>query len=192
MKCTLALTLTTPLFHTKHSEETLQEVVPSIGASAAKRLALKLSSLQAFSGRTGRRNLQKLKRHHILLNEIGKEKYIEAISLANEIRHIRNRSAVWTKFSSHAREEKEGPLPASKMLPKPIADLYFHTPLIDVMVAIDSGSNGFRSIDWDALLIDASQTLSAYRKFENENVREDENLMFGCTSGLCGLRLKNM
>jgi len=104
-------------------------------------------------------------------------------------------------------EEQQDRASASEILPAPIADIYFRTRLVDVMGVLDarscrsckpteevrdcpdqsSGCIVYRT-DWFVLLQDAKSKLAAFRKFEKENVKEDEDLSFKCSSGLCGFR----
>jgi hypothetical protein len=100
-------------------------------------------------------------------------------------------------------------IPASITLHKPIYDLYFQIRLMDVMATIDSKPstaatasstttpNGqllsgsylsqpypcqcvVEKVDWDALLLDAKNKLEAFRRFERENIGEDDQLGFRC------------
>lgn len=90
-------------------------------------------------------------------------------------------------------------IPASITLHKPIYDLYFQIRLMDVMATMDSKPSStatasttasttapypcqcvVEKVDWDALLLDAKNKLEAFRRFERENVREDDRLGFRC------------
>ena len=102
-------------------------------------------------------------------------------------------------------DEEDDRLPASKSLPAPISDIYFHTRLVEAMVVSDAVScvscippKGVPSEDhsqrcgcivhrtnWDELLQDSKIKLAAFRKFEKENLKEGENLSFTCKSGVC-------
>ena len=121
------------------------------------------------------------------------------LQVTKQIRDIRQRSVVWTKFSHQKIEQEEERLPVSKILPTPIADLYFRSPLVEAMNVVDAktissldkspepSSCIVRVSDWDTLLLNAKSQLAAFRNFVNENVREDEDLSFRCSSGLCGI-----
>lgn len=102
-------------------------------------------------------------------------------------------------------DEEDDRLPASKSLPAPISDIYFHTRLVEAMGVSDAVScvscilpKGVPSEDhsqrcgcivhrtnWDELLRDSKIKLAAFRKFEKENLKEGENLSFTCKSGVC-------
>ena len=102
-------------------------------------------------------------------------------------------------------DEEDDRLPASKSLPAPISDIYFHTRLVEAMGVSDAVScvacippKGVPSEDhsqrcgcivhrtnWDELLRDSTIKLAAFRKFEKENIKEGENLSFACQSGVC-------
>jgi len=140
----------------------------------------------------------KVGRHHILINTVGEPKYNEIISVSNEIKEIRYKSLLWTKFSQQHPcpfEEEELP-PASEALPTPIADIYFRTRLIDVMRVVDAKLPEplnkvpepreciVQRTYWGSLLRDAKVKLAAFRKFEMENVKEGDDLSFQC-SGIC-------
>lgn len=85
-------------------------------------------------------------------------------------------------------------IPASITLHKPIYELYFQVRLMNVMATIDSKSSSagpnlsnpypcqcvVEDVDWDALLLDAKNKLEAFRKFEKENIGEEERLGFSC------------
>ena len=83
------------------------------------------------------------------------------------------------------------PLSVSQVLPSPIANIYFHVRLVDVMRAIDAGSccrfcKPIEELsteeekskqrtgcivyqnDWDDLLHDAKKKLAAFRKFQRD------------------------
>ena len=171
----------------------------------------------------------KVGRHHILINTVGEPKYNEIISISNEIKEIRHKSLLWTKFSQqHPCPFEEEELPsASETLPTPIADIYFRTRLIDVMRVVDAKIPEplnkvpepreciVQQTYWGSLLRDVSYTvfcsaflqpslpplqtancamllplslskakvkLAAFRKFEMENVKEDDDLPLQCGS----------
>ena len=138
-------------------------------------------------------------RHHLLINKVGEKKYNDILLVTKQIRDIRQRSVVWTKFSHQNIEQEEERLPVSKILPTPIADLYFRSPLVEAMNVVDAktiasldeapepSSCIVHVSDWDKLLLNAKSQLAAFRNFVNENVREDEDLSFRCSSGLCGI-----
>ena len=89
-------------------------------------------------------------------------------------------------------EEEEERLPASQALPLPIADIYFHTRLVNVMHIIDSGSceqcvpieelstkeeqkrqrNGciVYQTNWQELLLDAKTKLEAFHTFQRKEL----------------------
>jgi len=90
-------------------------------------------------------------------------------------------------------EEEERSLPASQALPLPIADIYFHTRLVNVMHIIDSGSckqcipieepstkeeqkqqqrNGciVYQTNWQELLLDAKTKLEAFHTFQRKEL----------------------
>lgn len=140
----------------------------------------------------------KVDRHHLLINKVGETRYNDIVSVSQEIKEIRQQSAFWTKFSPRSSSsEAEDHLPACKAFPTPIADLYFRAPLIDVMRIVDAKTSLtlnelcepcsciVQQTDWDPLLEDAKTKLATYRKFEKENVEEDEVLTFSCRSGMC-------
>jgi hypothetical protein len=141
----------------------------------------------------------KADRHHLLINTVGDEKYDEIMTVTKEIKEIRQISAVWTKFSQNGLHSSEEQAPASKSLPAPIADIYFRTRLIDVMRIVDakrcipldeiSEPSGclVQQSNWDWLLEDAKMKLARFRRFEMEQVTEDDHLTFSCNSGFCSL-----
>ena len=88
-------------------------------------------------------------------------------------------------------EMEDEPLSISQVLPSPIASIYFHVRLVDVMRAIDAGSccrfcKPIEELsteeekskqrtgcivyqnDWDDLLHDAKKKLAAFRKFQRD------------------------
>ena len=88
-------------------------------------------------------------------------------------------------------EMEDEPLSVSQVLPSPIANIYFHVRLVDVMRAIDAGSccrfcKPIEELsteeekskqrtgcivyqnDWDDLLHDAKKKLAAFRKFQRD------------------------
>ena len=89
-------------------------------------------------------------------------------------------------------KKEEERLPASQALPKPIADIYFHTRLVNVMHIIDSGSckqcvpieelstkeeqkrqrNGciVYQTNWQELLLDAKTKLEAFHTFQRKEL----------------------
>ena len=136
----------------------------------------------------------KVARHHILINKVGEAKYNEILSISEEIRDIRSHSAVWTKFSQ--QNSSEG-LKASELLPPAISNIYFRTRLVDVMRVVDAMTCMplaklpepckciVERTNWDVLLEDSKKKLAAFRKFEMEHYKENEDLNFKCTSGMC-------
>jgi hypothetical protein len=155
---------------------------------------------------TGYTHQAKVARHHILINLLGEPTYNEILSTTQEIKSIRHNSATWTKFSRINAsnglyiDDDDVDAPASKTLPRPIYDLYFSTRLIDVMAVVDSRSRKqleempepcsciVERVDWKGLLEDAKVKLEAFRKFEMENVGQDDKLSFSCFGGMCGRR----
>jgi len=98
-----------------------------------------------------------------------------------------------TKEEEEEEEEEERSLPASQALPLPIADIYFHTRLVNVMHIIDSGSckqcipieelstkeeqkrqlrNGciVYQTNWQELLLDAKTKLEAFHTFQRKEL----------------------
>ncbi len=140
--------------------------------------------------------------HHHVLIRVGEAKYNEIIDTVRQIREIRHKSGVWTKFYqdfSQIREQKsndgevgEERISAAKTIPSPIFDVYFRTRLVEAMRLVDAkppASPGvIRDVDWEHLLVDAKVKLQAFRKFESENVSTDEDLSFKCGSGLCSFK----
>lgn len=140
----------------------------------------------------------KVDRHNILIITVGEPKYNDILSVSQEIKEIRQQSAVWTKFSQQhpSSSEEEERAPVSETLPTPIVDIYFRTRLIDVMRVVDVKTSEplnevsepraciVQRTDWDSLLRDAQVKLAAFRKFEMENVKEGDDLSFQC-SGVC-------
>ena len=97
------------------------------------------------------------------------------------------------KHDLGTKEEEEERLPASQGLPLPIADIYFHTRLVNVMHIIDSGSckqcipiedlstkeeqkrqqrNGciVYQTNWQELLLDAKTKLEAFHTFQRKEL----------------------
>ena len=97
------------------------------------------------------------------------------------------------KHDPGTKEEEERLLPASQALPLPIADIYFHTRLVNVMHIIDSGSckqcipieelstkeeqkrqqrNGciVYQTNWQELLLDAKTKLEAFHTFQRKEL----------------------
>jgi hypothetical protein len=155
----------------------------------------------------------KAERHHILINLVGEVKYNEILIVTEDIKEIRSKSAVWTKFSQSLAiprevqvknyegtyDIEEDRAPASESLPSPIYDLYFRTRLIDAMRVVDSRTTKqlqdmpapcscvVQRLDWDAMLADAKAKLEAFRKFEEANILPTDNLSFTCSGGMCKL-----
>ena len=186
----------------------LQEVAPSIDKMTIKRLAYKLISLRSFkldkNGGAKKSLLIQLKRleremryKRRLRNEVGMKKYNDIIKVTNEIRDVRWKSAVWAKCTQRQQVVKnddvqQDRLPASKSLPPAISNLYFKTPLIDVMNAMNMRmSNDLPTVDWDDLLQTANRHLAAFRKLEQEIGPVDIH-SFKCKSGFCGFGIPNV
>ena len=181
----------------------LQEVAPSIDKRTIKCLAYKLISLRSFKlDKNGgakkslliqvkrlEREMRYKKRHRSLMNKVGMKKYKDIIKVTNEIRDVRWKSAVWTKCTQRQPIEnddvQQDRLPASKVLPPAISNLYFKTPLIDVMNAMNMRkSNDLPTVDWDDLLQTANRHLASFRELEQEIGPVDIH-SFKCKSGLC-------
>ena len=150
-------------------------------------------------------------RHIILMNIVGESKYNEILCVSHEIKEIRRKSGVWTKFSRSCLQTEQRRLsigsyeeertPASKALPAPIFDIYFRIRLVDAMRVVDARTSRqlkdcpepcacvVQRMDWDTLLEDAKLKLRAFRKFERENVTAEDDLSFSCSSGLCSLSI---
>ena len=149
----------------------LQEVAPSIDKRTIKCLAYKLISLRSFklekNGGAKKSLLIQLKR---LEREMRyKKRHRDIIKVTNEIRDVRWKSAVWAKCTQHQQiksdDVQQDRLPASKALPPAISNLYFKTPLIDVMNAMNTRkSNDLPTVDWDDLLQTANNHRAAFRE----------------------------
>jgi len=140
--------------------------------------------------------------HQQLIDSVGEEKYNEIINTVRQIRDIRHKSGVWTKFHQdfsqiRTAESKDGEMEeervsAAKTIPSPIFDVYFRTRLVEAMQLVDAkppASPGLiRDLDWENMLVDAKVKLQAFRKFERENVSADEDFSFKCGSGLCSFK----
>ena len=181
----------------------LQEVAPSFDKMTIKRLAYKLISLRSFKlDKNGGAKkslliqLKKLEREMRLKNKVGMKKYKDIIKVTNEIRDVRWKSAVWSKCTQRHKIEnddvQQDRLPASKALPPEISNLYFKTPLIDVMNAMNTRkSNELPAVDWDDLLQTANRHLAAFRELEQEIGPVDIH-SFKCKSGSCGFGIPNV
>ena len=188
----------------------LQEVAPSIDKRTIKCLAYKLISLRSFKlDKNGgakkslmiqlkrlEREMRYKKRHRSLMNMVGMKKYKDIIKVTNEIRDVRWKSAVWSKCTQRQKIEnddvQQDRLPASKSLPPAISNLYFKTPLIDIMTSFNTRtSNELPAVDWDDLLQTANRHLAAFRELEQEIGPVDIH-SFRCKSGFCGFGIPNV
>eukprot|EP00985_Skeletonema_marinoi_P020773 scaffold12430_cov137-Skeletonema_marinoi.AAC.5 len=143
----------------------------------------------------------KVERHHKLINVVGEAKYDEINEVTKELRDIRKRSSLWTKYSHRFVDSlklEEESIPASKGLPTAVYDVYFRIRLVDVMAVVDAKSSItfeetpqscaciVERVDWDNLLSDAKEKLDAFRKLEQEiSMESGEELTFQCSSGSC-------
>jgi len=186
----------------------LQEVAPSIDKRTIKCLAYKLISLSFKLDKNGgakslliqlkrlEREMRYKKRHRCLMNKVGMKKYKDIIKVTNEIRDVRWKSTVWAKCAQRQQIEnddvQQDRLPASKALPPAISNLYFKTPLIDAMNAMNiRKSNDLPTVDWDDLLQTANKHLAAFRDLEQEIGPVDIH-SFKCKSGFCGFGIPNV
>ncbi len=210
-------------FKPNHRENYLVESVPRIDKTQAKHLARKLSSLKVVQRVKQNRSNAELKalfkkllhlaeikrenkvvdsHHQYLMKMIGEKKYNDILSIVQDIREIRHKSALWTKFSRdfsrvHKDRTNSGTLEeerasAASTIPCPIFDIYFRTRLVEAMQLVDTKSTALpeaiNEVDWEDLLHDAKEKLQLFRKFEAENTSSDEELCFKCGSGLCSFR----
>jgi len=205
--CRLITTYHLPISHNflfvSHSQHMLQEVAPSIDKRTIKCLAYKLISLRSFKlDKNGGAKkslliqLKRLEREMRFIKEVGMKKYTDIIQVTNEIRDVRWKSAIWAKCTQHQQikidDVQQDRLPASKALPPAISNLYFKTPLVDVMNSFNTRtSKELPAIDWDALLQTASKHLAAFRELEKEIGPVDIH-SFKCKSGSCGFGIPNV
>ena len=153
-------------------------------------------------------------RYQVLKCIVGPDMFKELHAVSQEINSVRNSSVLWTKFTPQnppissfqkkcdevslaeckieekEEEQEEDRLPLSKILPAPIADIYFKTHLVERMQAsMTSSCESFIKVGgvelminsdcncrcivhrtaWNDLLRDSKTILAAYKKFEAEN-----------------------
>ena len=152
-------------------------------------------------------------RYQVLKSIVGPVMFKELHAVSQEINSVRNSSVLWMKYTPQnpplpslqinnsdevslaeckleEKEEEEDRLPLGKILPAPIADIYFKTHLVERMQAsMTSSCNSFIQVGgvalmvnsdcncgcivhrtaWNDLLRDSKTILAAYRKFEAKN-----------------------